>query len=123
MSATSATLTDTDDDDGDAIRLSIDDARLPAGVSSGSQIATIVTLIDNDETARTLADGVSVTSSPASGDGEDIEITITFSEAVYTTGSPQIEFCMGSGECRDGDDRKAKYGRVGRKLCHQAHRN
>ena len=61
---------------------------------------------------RIVAPGVRVTSSPASGDtygdGEDIEITVTFSEAVYTTGSPQFEFCMGSGECRDGDDPPAR---------------
>ena len=61
---------------------------------------------------RTLADGVKVTSSPASGDvygpGETIEITVEFSSAVVVVGDPEFEFCMGNGECRTGTDPPAR---------------
>ena len=66
---------------------------------------------------RTLADGVKVTSSPASGDAygpdETIEITVEFSSAVVVVGDPEFEFCMGNDECRTGTNpparRKAAY--------------
>ena len=71
-----------------------------------------LSVTDVTDIPRIVAEGVRVTSSPASGDtygdGEDIEITVTFSEAVVVSGSPQFEFCMGSGECRDGDDPPAR---------------
>ena len=61
---------------------------------------------------RTLADGVKVTSSPASGDtygpGETIEITVEFSSAVVVVGDPKFEFCMGDDECRTGTDPPAR---------------
>ena len=61
---------------------------------------------------RTLADGVKVTSSPASGDvygpGETIEITVEFSSAVVVVGDPEFEFCMGDDECRTGTDPPAR---------------
>ena len=61
---------------------------------------------------RTLADGVKVTSSPASGDtygpGETIEITVEFSSAVVVVGDPEFEFCMGDDECRTGADPPAR---------------
>ncbi len=61
---------------------------------------------------RTLADGVKVTSSPASGDvygpGETIEITVEFSSAVVVVGDPEFEFCMGNDECRTGTDPPAR---------------
>ena len=61
---------------------------------------------------RTLADGVRVTSSPASGDvygpDETIEITVEFSSAVVVVGDPEFEFCMGNDECRTGTDPPAR---------------
>ena len=61
---------------------------------------------------RTLADGVKVTSSPASGDiygpGETIEITVEFSSNVVVVGDPEFEFCMGNDECRTGTDPPAQ---------------
>ena len=61
---------------------------------------------------RTLADGVKVTSSPASGDtygpGETIEITVEFSSNVVVVGDPEFEFCMGDDECRTGTDPPAR---------------
>ncbi len=67
-----------------------------------------LSVTDITDIPRIVTDGVRVTSTPASGDayreGENIEITVTFSKAVVVSGSPQFEFCMGSGECVDGDD-------------------
>ena len=87
-------------------------AALNSDFSLSQEGAYTLSVTDVTGIPRIVASGVRVTSSPASGDtygdGEDIEITVTFSEAVYTTGSPQFEFCMGSGECRDGDDPPAR---------------
>ncbi len=47
-----------------------------------------------------------VTSSPASGDlygtGEKIQFTVTFDHAVTVTGTPEFEFCLGTGSCTEG---------------------
>ena len=47
-----------------------------------------------------------VTSSPASGDlygtGEMILFTVTFDHAVTVTGTPEFEFCLGTGSCTAG---------------------
>ena len=47
-----------------------------------------------------------VTSSPASGDlygtGEMIRFTVTFDHAVTVTGTPEFEFCLGTGSCTAG---------------------
>ena len=47
-----------------------------------------------------------VTSSPASGDtygtGEMIHFTVTFDHAVTVTGTPEFEFCLGTGSCTAG---------------------
>ena len=71
-----------------------------------------LSVTDITDIPRIVTDGVRVTSTPASGDayreGENIEITVTFSKAVVVSGSPQFEFCMGSGECVDGDDPPAR---------------
>ena len=38
------------------------------------------------------------------GQADDIEITVTFSEAVAVTGDPVFEFCIGAQECEAGND-------------------
>ena len=53
--------------------------------------------------------GVAVTSRPGLeydtyGAGEDIEITVTFNQAVLATGDPVFEFCLGQDECETGND-------------------
>ena len=53
--------------------------------------------------------GVAVTSKPGLeydtyGAGEDIEITVTFNQAVLVTGDPVFEFCIGADECETGND-------------------
>ena len=53
--------------------------------------------------------GVAVTSRPGLeydtyGAGEDIEITVTFNQAVAVTGDPVFEFCIGQDECETGSD-------------------
>ena len=53
--------------------------------------------------------GVAVASRPGLeydtyGAGEDIEITVTFNQAVAVTGDPVFEFCIGQDECETGND-------------------
>ena len=71
-----------------------------SGVTIGS---VVVTVTDND-TARVT--DVDVTSSPDSGDtygtGEMIQFTVTFDHAVTVTGTPEFEFCLGTGSCTAG---------------------
>ena len=42
------------------------------------------------------------------GQADDIEITVTFNEAVAVTGDPVFEFCIGEQECDDGNDPRSR---------------
>ena len=84
----------------------------PEPFSASREGTYTLSVTDITDIPRIVTDGVRVTSTPASGDtyreGENIEITVTFSKAVVVSGEPQFEFCMGSGECVEGDDPPAR---------------
>ena len=71
---------------------------------SGITIGSVVVTVTDNDTARVT--GVTVTSSPDSGDtygtGEMIQFTVTFDHAVTVTGTPEFEFCLGTGSCEVG---------------------
>ena len=64
-------------------------------------IAVTINLTDVDETPPTI-DSVVVTSTPSAaadtyGEGETIEVTVTFDRAVTVTGTPRIQLRVGGG--------------------------
>ena len=98
--ATTATLTVmTDDDSTDEVNGTIT-ATVTAGTGytvGGANTASVM-ITDNDD-APVVAPTVSmvvITSTGPYGVGEVIEVTVTFSEAVTVTGTPQIPLIVGS---------------------------
>ena len=98
---------DTVDDNGESVTLTLGNP-LPRNVTLGSPAETTVTLTDNDPMTDHPPSilSVSLTSDPGGGyaAGDDIQVTVTFSETVEVTGTPQLTLELGGGR------RTATYG-------------
>ena len=98
---------DSVDDNGESVTLTLGNP-LPRNVTLGSPAETTVTLTDNDPMTDHPPSilSVSLTSDPGGGyaAGDDIQVTVTFSETVEVTGTPQLTLELGGGR------RTATYG-------------
>ena len=104
--ATEGTLTvlavnDTADDDGESVTLAFGEP-LPTGVTTSSPAMTIVNLIDNDVVSSAPSILTLELSSESGSDrtyaaGDEIQVTVTFSETVEVTGTPQLRLELGGG--------------------------
>ena len=111
--ATEGTLTvlavnDTADDDGESVTLAFGEP-LPTGVTTSSPAMTIVNLIDNDVVSSAPSILTLELSSESGSDRtyaaeDEIQVTVTFSETVEVTGTPQLTLELGGGS------RTATYG-------------
>ena len=111
--ATKGTLTvlavnDTADDDGESVTLAFGEP-LPTGVTTSSPAMTIVNLIDNDVVSSAPSILTLELSSESGSDRtyaaeDEIQVTVTFSETVEVTGTPQLTLELGGGR------RTATYG-------------
>ena len=104
--ATEGTLTvtavnDTADDDGESVTLAFGEP-LPRGVTTSSPAMTIVNLIDNDVVLGASSILTLELSSESGSDRtyaaeDEIQVTVTFSETVEVTGTPQLTLELGGG--------------------------
>ena len=98
---------DSLDDNGESVTLTLGNP-LPRNVTLGSPAETTVTLTDNDPMTDHPPSilSVSLTSDPGGGyaAGDEIQVTVTFSETVEVTGTPQLTLELGGGR------RTATYG-------------
>ena len=98
--ATASTYTLVDDDEGKAIkvRVSFDDDEGNAEERTSAGTAAVAAA-QTDNTAPTIS-SVAITSDTGYygvyGIGDNVEVTVTFSEDVTVTGSPQLELTIGS---------------------------
>ena len=99
--ATLSTYTLTADEEGKAIKVkvSFDDDEGNAEERTSAATAAVAAAATPDDTAPTIS-SVAITSDTGYdgvyGIGDNIEVTVTFSEDVTVTGSPQLELAIGS---------------------------
>ena len=93
---------------GRGTRYALQDTRVGQTVERRFYSLSYVFKVVEPDAPYVVRNGLAVTSTPTAGTdtygvGEDIEFTVTFSEAVQVTGDPEIGFSLG------GDSRRASY--------------
>ena len=92
---------DDADDDGETVALEFDTSLLPSGMTVGNPATATVTLDDDDAVAGAPSVSmVALTTDPGPDAiyalGDEIEVTVSFSETVKVEGTPQLRLRVGS---------------------------